>query len=184
MKKKLYICTILFCLLTAFFIVLFLTTKKGVYFTLSITMGTTAYHFAMRLSVGLLFDATMKNRADYTKKWYQTTRLEDKIYRALGVKKWKKRMPTYEPSYFNPKIHTWEEIAQAMCEAELVHETIIPLSFLPMIAAIWVGALPVFLITSVLAALIDVMSVMIQRYNRPRVIRHIEKIKQRTCDFK
>lgn len=41
-----------------------------IYLTLAITFGTTAYHFGMRLLVGLLYNVVMNNRADYTKKWY------------------------------------------------------------------------------------------------------------------
>ena len=68
------------------------------------------------------------------------------------------------------KTHTWDEIAQAMCQAELVHETIVILSFLPILAGIRFGAYPVFIITSVLAAAFDMMFVIMQRYNGPRIV--------------
>ena len=84
-------------------------------------------------------------------------------------------MPTYDPSCFDPKIHTWAEIAQAMCQAEIVHEVIVVLSFLPLLAAIPFGAFPVFLITSLLAAVYDLTFVIMQRYNRPRIIKFIKK---------
>lgn len=62
-----------------------------------------------------------------------------------------------------------------MCQAELVHETIVVLSFVPIIPSVLVfGDLPVFIITSLAAAIIDVTFVIIQRYNRPRIIRHIK----------
>ena len=35
-----------------------------------------------------------------------------------------------------------------MCQAELVHETIILFSCVPIIASVWFGALPVFVITN------------------------------------
>ena len=84
-------------------------------------------------------------------------------------------MPTYQPELFSPKEHTWDEIAQAMCQAELVHEIIIVLSFVPILAAIPFGALFVFVITSVLAACYDAMFVIMQRYNRPRILKLIKK---------
>lgn len=84
-------------------------------------------------------------------------------------------MATYDPSCFDSKIHTWDEIAQAMCQAELVHELIILFSFLPIFTAIPFGALPIFVITSVLAACFDAMFVIMQRYNRPRVLKLIDK---------
>ena len=79
-------------------------------------------------------------------------------------------MPTYDPEAFDKRKHSWDEIVQVMCQAELVHETIILLSFVPILAHIWFGALEVFIITSVLAAVFDGTFVIIQRFNRPRVI--------------
>ena len=138
---------------------------------ISLILGTTSYHFIMRLLVGLIFNQVMRNRADYTKSWYQVSNFENRIYKKLNVKKWKNRMPTYDSSLFDTKIHSLHEIVQAMCQAELVHEMIVVLSFVPIVAGVWFGAYPVFVITSALAAMLDLMFVMVQRYNRQRVIK-------------
>lgn len=143
--------------------------------SLAITFATFFYHFAMRLSVGHIVSRIMGNRADYTKGWYRLRPFESRLYQILGVKKWKGKMPTYDSSLFDPKQHSWDQIAQAMCQAEIVHEIIAVLSFLPLFAAIPFGAFPVFFITSVLAAMYDLCFVMIQRYNRPRILRLIGK---------
>lgn len=90
------------------------------------------------------------------------------------MKHWKNKLPSYQPEYFDPQKHSWDEIAQAMCQAELVHEVIVVLSFVPIAFSVWFGALPVFVITSVAAAAFDLMFVIIQRYNRPRVMRLIK----------
>ena len=144
-------------------------------YSLMITMATISYHFLMRLLVGHLYDHFMKNRADYNKPWYQIRPWEVKIYSFLRVKKWKGYMPAYQPELFSIKYHTWHEIAQAMCQAELVHETIIVFSFLPIFAAKYVGAFSVFLLTSIGAALFDSLFVIMQRYNRPRIIRMVNQ---------
>ena len=141
----------------------------------AITFGTFFYHFAMRLLMGHGLHHFMQNKADYRKPWYQLRPCEAKLYKLLQVKKWKGKMPTYDPSCFDPKVHSWEEIAQAMCQAELVHESIAVLSFLPLLAAIPFGAFPVFLITSLLSAMCDLCFVIIQRYNRPRIVKLIGK---------
>jgi hypothetical protein len=86
-------------------------------------------------------------------------------------------MPTYDSSLFDPALHTWDEIAQAMCQSELVHEWNALLSFLPLLAAIRFGAFWVFLITSLLSAGYDLLFVAMQRFNRPRVLRMIQKRK-------
>ena len=62
-----------------------------------------------------------------------------------------------------------------MCQAEIVHEIIIVLSFVPIIFSIWFGELLVFIITSVISALIDSIFVMLQRYNRSRIIKLIKE---------
>lgn len=141
----------------------------------AITYGTFFYHFAMRLLVGHILDRTMQNKADYRKAWYQLRTWETKLYKRLNVRKWKRKMPTYDPSLFDPKLHSWEEIVQAMCQAELVHEVIAVLSFLPLLAAIPFGSFFVFLSTSLLAALFDLSFVIMQRYNRPRILKLLSK---------
>ena len=141
----------------------------------AITFGTCLYHFAMRLLVGHILNRVMGNKADYRKGWYQLRPFEARLYKRLRVKKWKGKMPAYDPSCFDPQLHSWEEIAQAMCQAELVHEVIALLSFLPLFAAIPFGSFGAFLITSVLSSLYDLSFVAIQRYNRPRILKLLEK---------
>jgi hypothetical protein len=150
-------------------------TSSGILLSLAITSGTIAYHFVMRLMVGLAFHATMRNKADYRKRWYQVSKREMAVYEKLKVKQWKRRMPTYDPALFDPRLHTWEEIVQAMCQAELVHETIAVLSFLPILAGIWFGEYPVFIVTSVLSAACDMVFVIMQRYNRQRVTKLLNR---------
>lgn len=149
---------------------LFYCSDNGRYLTLAITFGTTAYHLGIRLFVGLLFQIKMKNRADYTKQWYQLHPWEHSLYRFLRVKSWKGRMPTFDPGIFSRQKHSWDEIAQAMCQSELVHETNMVFSFLPLIASLWFGSFSVFLVTSVCGAVLDSLFVMMQRYNRARIL--------------
>ena len=141
----------------------------------AITFGTCLYHFAMRLLVGHILDLVMGNKADYRKRWYQLRPFEKQVYKWIQVKKWKGNVPTYDSTCFDPRLHSWDEIAQAMCQAEIVHEVIAVLSFLPLFAAIVFGTFPVFFTTSFFAALYDLSFVIIQRFNRPRIIRFIEK---------
>lgn len=164
---------------TAILSVLYMKTYYEVFLSLAITFGTISYHVVMRLLVGLTFCIVMKNRADYKKRWYHVSGHEMAVYERLNVKKWKRRMPTYDRTLFDPRLHTWEKIAQATCQAELVHETIALLSFLPIIAGIWFGAYPVFVVTSVLAAGCDMLFVMMQRYNRQRIMALLQRERQK-----
>lgn len=69
------------------------------------------------------------------------------------------------------KEKTLLEIAQAMCQAEIVHEIIIVLSFVPLALIPRFGAAAVFVITSLLAAGLDLCFVILQRFNRPRILK-------------
>lgn len=175
MAKKIKLAAVLFTAGTAVLSVLYMRTGFKLFLSLAITFGTFAYHFLMRLLVGGVYALLMKNKADIEKRWYRVGAREMALYEKLQVKKWKRGMPTYDPSLFDPRLHTWGAIAQAMCQAELVHETIAVLSFLPIAAGAWFGDYPVFIITSVLAAACDTMFVIMQRYNRQRVMKLLRR---------
>ncbi len=160
---------------TIAFAILYAQTAGSTWLTLAITFGTFAYHFIMRLLIGLIFNTVMRNHADYTRRWYQVGRLETALYEKLRVQRWKGKMPAYHPALFDPRVHSWDEIAQAMCQAELVHEAIVVCSFLPIAAGAWFGAYPAFIITSILSAALDMAFVIMQRYNRPRIIRLMQR---------
>lgn len=68
---------------------LYQRTSAGIALALAITFGTVAYHFVMRLLVAFGFNFVMHNKADYTKRWYQISKPEKRIYEILQVKKWK-----------------------------------------------------------------------------------------------
>lgn len=158
-------------LLTLCFCLLYRYTANQLAYTLAITAGTIAYHFNVRLLVGGLMDRVMQNKADVTRTWFQVSKAEMKLYRKLKVKTWKDRMPTYAPDVFDASKHSWEELAQAMCQSELVHEINVVVSFLPVAASLWFGSLGVFLITSLLSAMFDLMFVFMQRFNRSRILK-------------
>jgi len=162
--------------LTAVLTGLYLHTPQPLLLSAAITCGTVAYHFIMRLAVGGLYDVLMHNRARLHRAWYRPHPWEERLYRRLGIHRIKGSLPTYAPALFSPRLHTWDEIAQAMCQAELVHETIAVLSFVPLLAIPCFGSWPVFLLTSLAAAGIDLLYAAVQRYNRPRVLRLMERL--------
>lgn len=169
--------------LTVIFIIAYNAKPVGIFLSLAITAGTIAYHFLMRLLVGGVFNVLMNNKADYNKKWFRVGKKEQKLYEALRVKKWKKHLPTYDPSLFDRQKHSWDEIAQATCQAELVHETIAVLSFVPILTIGVFGSPAVFVITSVLSALFDRCFAALQRYNRPRILKIIKSdVSRITCE--
>lgn len=143
--------------------------------TAAISTGTTAYHFLMRLAVGLAVPKITGYHFDYHSPWFQPRKWESSFYKMLNIKRWKGSLPTYAPSQFSLEVNSMHRVIQNMCGAEIVHETIMVLSFLPLLTVPVFGAIPVFLTTSLLAALFDGIFVMAQRFNRPRLVRIYEK---------
>ena len=146
----------------------------------TISFGTTAYHFLMRLAVGYIIPKLTNYEFDYRHRWYQPQKWEAALYKKLNVKGWKGKLPTFAPEQFSLAEHDLHRIIQNMCGAEIVHETIMVLSFAPLLTVPLFGAFPVFLITSVLSALYDSIFVMAQRFNRPRLVRIYEKQEAKT----
>ncbi len=171
MAKKLKLATLLSAAVTIAFVGLYLWLQAAPLLSLAITAGTFFYHFAMRLAVGSVVDALMHNRANAENAWFRPRAWEKAFYTRLGIRKWRDRMPTYDPSLFSTELHSVGEILGANCQAEVVHEIIMLLSFLPLATVPLFGAFSVFLITSVLAALYDSLFVLMQRYARPHLLR-------------
>ncbi len=140
--------------------------------TLAITFGTCFYHFAMRLLVGCGLNAVFHNRMNPYHPWFRPRKWEKGLYKALRVKRWKKHVPAWVPESFDLKTSTPRDIAAVTCQAELVHEVIMVLSFLPLTVVPVFGAFWVFLITSIAACMVDSVFVILQRFNRPRLVRY------------
>ena len=177
MAKIMKICALISAIATASAILLYLQLRSNVFFALSITFGTIAYHFIMRLCVGYGIDSCFHNHMDHTRRWFQPLKFEEKLYTILKVKYWKKHLSTYAPSSFSISELSLSDILGAMCQAEIVHEIIIPLSFVPVFFIPLFGEPWVFILTSILSAVFDLSFVIIQRFNRPRVIRLLSKKK-------
>ena len=166
-------------LLTLLWTAMHLFLKGNIFLPLAITCGTVFYHFAMRLLAGTCIDKIMHNKANYNARWFLTRKWERKVYAFLRVQDWKGLLPTYDPSLFSLKDRNFDRLCQVMCQAEVVHEVIMVLSFLPLCMVPLFGAWPVFLITSLLSALFDSLFVMLQRHNRVIIRRLALRQKER-----
>ena len=171
MAKTMKKISIISLLLTICFFVLYRITDYRVLVPFAITFGTIAYHFIIRLMVGTVVNMIMHNRADYHKKWYRVGDFEMKLYQKMKVKKWKSKMPTFDEDTFDITKHSWDEIVQATCQSELVHEINVIFSFLAIVASVWFDSFWVFFITSMLGAMYDLMFVAMQRFNRTRILK-------------
>lgn len=175
MKKVLYSLTAIVIVLFAIFYAVFKFTQNEIAQSLYITFMTFSYHFVMRLIVGAVINPLFGKKYDYNSKWFTQKPFEKKLYKFLKVKKWKEKVPTWSPGAFSLGNDTLHNIAMGMCGAEVVHEVIVVLSFVPILFSIEFGAPAVFVITSILAAAFDMIFVIVQRYNRPRIVKILNK---------
>ena len=113
-------------------------------------------------------------------RWFRPHPWEPGLYAHLGVKRWKHRVPSYKPYDMHGDL---QAVVVQMCRNELAHEVMATLSFVPLLFCLFcddpVANLPVFLITSVLAAVADLIPVILQRYNRPRLQRLLRRREQK-----
>lgn len=167
-------CAAISAALTVFLLVLGHFIKLPFLPALTITAGTTCYHFVMRLAVGAVVPLCARS-VSTDARWFQPLAFETKLYKLLGVKRWKDRMPTYDPEQFSMKSNTLAQIVHNMCVSELVHEVIAVLSFLPLLLSRPLDSFWPFLITSLLSAAVDTSFVIMQRYNRPRLVRLLSR---------
>ncbi len=96
----------------------------------------------------------------------------------MRVNVWKKYSPTFVPESFCLDRNKLENTLGSMCQAEIVHEIIMLLSLIPISFSAIFGEFSVFLLTSFAALLVDCTFVVIQRYNRPRILKLLERTKR------
>ena len=173
--KTMKLTAFLGCILCVVFALLYHYHPIDWLLTLTIAAGTTGYHFLIRLILGYFVAFVFKGKLDPNNHWFRPKHFEHRLYRMLRVRRWKKKMPTYDPDSFSFDKYSIEQIIQNSCVAELVHEWIVLASFLPLLASRWWGAFPVFLITSLLSAGLDCCFIIMQRYNRPRLQQYLKR---------
>lgn len=159
--------------LAAISLVLYYTgiATNGAILWTGITFFTILYHFWGRILLGKL---TLTFKIRYDAPWFRERRFEMKLYKLLRVRKWKEKVLTYDPASFSVKDHTLEEIATTMSKAETDHWINEVLSLTTLLFSLIWGELWIFALTAAIAMLFDAQFIVVQRYNRPKVLRAIE----------
>ena len=158
--------------------------KSEVILWTGITAFTIMYHFWVRIIMGN-FSKLFKKHINYKQWWFKERKFEKKLYEILKVKKWKDRSLTYNPESFSLKEHSLEEIANTMAKSEVDHWINEAISISTIFFAIPWGAFWIFLITAIAAMIFDSQFIIIQRYNRPRIVKILErnKVLQQNKEF-
>lgn len=151
-------------------------TESGAVLWTGITMFAIMYHFWVRIIMG---NVSKLFKVHYTQGWFQERKFEKSLYKLLRVKEWKGKALTYNPESFSLKECSLEEIAHTMTKSELDHWINVGIALSTILFAIPWGAFWIFLVTAIAAVLFDGQFIVIQRYNRPRVVRILERQKRK-----
>ena len=150
---------------------------------IGISAFTIMYHFWVRIIMGNV-SKIFKKHISYKQKWFKERKFEKGFYKKLHIKNWKDKALTYNPESFSLKKHSLEEIANTMAKSELDHwiNELISISTI-LFSIIW-GKFWIFLITAIAAMIFDSQFIIIQRYNRPRIVKLLERLNKRNSKEK
>lgn len=140
------------------------------------------YHFWGRIIMGNVSKLFRKN-INYKQWWFKEHRFEKGLYKLLRVKKWKDKAFTYNPGDFDLNNKSLDEIANIMAKSEVDHwinELISVCSIL--FALIWPNFLIALIVSAICAMIFDSQFIIIQRYNRPRILKALEHKKRNKND--
>ena len=145
---------------------------------LGIVAFTIMYHFWVRIIMGNV-SKLFKKHINYKQWWFQERNFEKKLYKFLRVKEWKDKALTYNPEQFSLKDNSLETIANTMAKSEVDHWINEVISLSTMFFGIWWRKLWLaFVISAIVAMIFDSQFIIIQRYNRPRIIKILKKKKE------
>ena len=136
------------------------------------------YHLWARIIFG---NVTKLFKPDYSNRWFREKKFEKHLYKLLCVHKWKDKTLTYNPGESSLRDRSFEEIARAMTKAELDHWVNQLISLASILFALLWGQWWIFILTAVASMVFDGQFIVIQRYNRPRILKIIEKKTKRKC---
>lgn len=148
--------------------------KSKVILWIGITSFTIMYHFWVRIIMGNVSKLFKKN-INYKQWWFKERKFEKRLYKFLKVKNWKDKALTYNPESFSLKEHSLEEIVNTMAKSEVDHWINEAISISTMFFAIPWGKFWIFFVTALAAMIFDSQFIIIQRYNRPRVVKLLER---------
>ena len=152
------------------------TLPHGAVLWTGVTTFTILYHFWGRILLGKL---TACFPIHYRHWWFKERFFEQKLYRILRVRKWKEKVLTFDPAAFDLQLHTYDELACTMSKAETDHWINELLSLTTLLFALLWGQFWIFFGTAIAAMLFDAQFIIVQRYNRPHVLRLMERIRQK-----
>lgn len=166
---KLVLCVILMVMI--WFLLIWFAVDKNTSSAFYITRIILAYHIAIRMIWGYIIGKVPLTAFHPEKEYYKMREWEASLYNKANVKSWKNKMPVFKPELWDIRTNSGIDIIRATCQAELDHVGNILLSLLTIFFSRKSSIQFVIIITAINASTFDLIFVMIQRYNRPRLMR-------------
>lgn len=148
------------------------TSDNDIILWIGVTCFTIMYHLWLRIIMG---NVSKLLKIEYNMWWFKERDIDKKLCSFFKVRKWKDKALTYNPELFSLKDYSLKDIANTMCKAEADHLINVAISISTLLFALIWGQLWIFALTALLAIAFDMQFVLIQRYNRPRVVRLIKR---------
>ena len=139
-----------------------------------ITTFTITYHLWVRIILGNV-SKLLRKYINYEQRWFKEKKFEKNLYKILKVKEWKGKALTYNPELFDLKQNSLKQIVDIMTKSEVDHWINELVSISTMFFGLIWGKTWLFVLTAIAAMIFDAQFIVIQRYNRPRVIKILEK---------
>ena len=152
--------------------------KNNVVLWTGITAFTIMHHFWVRIIMGN-FTKLFKKHINYKQWLFKERKFEKNLYKKLNVKEWKGNALTYNPETFSLKKHSLKDIANTMAKSEVDHWINEAISISTIFFSLIWGQFWIFFISAIFAMLFDSQFIIIQRYNRPRIVKLMEKKQQK-----
>lgn len=150
------------------------TTDSIIVFWIGMVTFTIMYHFWVRIIMGNVLKL-FKKHITYKQYFFKEKKFEKKFYDLIKVKLWKDKVLTYAPQEFDLKENSLETVANNMAKAELDHW----INSLISISTIFFGFISnvfwPFVVSAIFAMAFETQFIVLQRYNRPRVVKIIER---------
>ena len=135
---------------------------------------TIMYHFWVRIIMGNV-SKLFRKHIRYEQWWFKEHKFEKGLYKLLRVKKWKDKAFTYNPGDFDVKNKPLDEIANIMAKSEVDHWINEAISVSTMFFGLIWGHPWLFIVSAIAAMIFDSQFIIIQRYNRPRILKALER---------
>ncbi len=180
MKTFLKMLSTFFCLSIGSygFFVLYEVVKMEWALIFGMIMGYTAIHFVLMFISAPIVFLFFRMKYNYHHSWFVPKKFEEKLHRVLKVKKWKNKIPTYDSRAYSLSEQNIMKAIQMTCHAEIVHEVIAVLTYLPILFGLFISNFGLFIVLSFVFSMIHLLFSIVQRYNRPRLIRLYERIQK------